>query len=100
MSKKFANLYTEPSNIRDVMAGPWRDVRVDRVVAGDALELASETVEHSCFVISGEAVLRNGDGKEFPLEPRTAFSLPRGGAARITASSDLSLLHVEMDLPA
>lgn len=99
MSKKFVNLYQEPSNITEVMAGPWKDIRVDVIAEGDDLTLASDTLEHSCFVIDGEGQLLNGDGQTFPLTKNSAFSLPFGGKATVSAQSEIRLLHIEMVLP-
>ncbi|MBV6759856.1 hypothetical protein [Rhodococcus opacus] len=95
-NKKFVNLYREPSNISEVMAGPWVDIRVDSIAAGDTLELESDTVEHAGFVIDGTATLTNGDGKVFELERQSAFAIPKTGRVSIAASSDVSLLHIEM----
>lgn len=99
MSKKFVNLYREPSNITEVMAGSWQDIRVENVDAGAELSLASEVVEHSGFVIDGDGTLLNGDGKTFPITKNSAFALPSGGQITITANSPMRLLHVEMTLP-
>lgn len=99
MSNKFVNLYTESSGITDVMAGPWRDIRVDTIDVGTTLELESTSAEHSCFVIEGEAELLNGDGQSFNLTAQSAFSLPSGGRATVTATSPTRLLHIEMTLP-
>ncbi|MFE5563402.1 hypothetical protein ACFQ68_00315 [Amycolatopsis japonica] len=100
MSKKFVNLLTEPSNITQVMAGPWQDIRVDVVAAGATLDLNTETLEHSCFVIDGVAELINGDGRRFELIQNSAFSLPAGGSATVRATTQARLLHIEMRLPA
>ena len=51
MSKKFVNLATEASNITEVMAGPWNDIRLEKVAPGAPLELESVSVEHACFEI-------------------------------------------------
>jgi mannose-6-phosphate isomerase-like protein (cupin superfamily) len=100
MSKKFVNLFTEPSNITDVMEGPWNDIRVEKVGAGDNLELESDSVEHACFVISGSGKLVNGDGAVFPIQAQGAFAIPAGGRVRLEAADELMVLHVVMDLPA
>ncbi len=99
MSNKFANLYTEPSGIRDVMAGPWHDIRVDVIEPGAQLEFDSTSLEHSCFVIDGSAELINGDGQHFDLTAKSAFSIPSGGTATVTASEPTRILHIEMSLP-
>lgn len=100
MSKKFVNLFSEPSNITDVMEGPWKDIRVEKVGAGENLELESNSVEHACFVISGSGTLVNGDGTVFPVQAQGAFAIPAGGRVRLEATDELSVLHIEMNLPA
>ena len=94
--KKFVNLFHEPSNISQVMAGPWVDIRVETVKAGQSLDLESTEVEHAAFVISGTATLTNGDGKTFELSRSSAFAIPKTGRVAIAASSELSFLHIEM----
>lgn len=97
-SKKFVNLYREPSNIHEVMAGPWKDIRHEVIAPGDVLELESVEVEHAGFVISGTGVLKNGDGLEFDLGRSRAFAIPSKGRVSITANEELTLLHIEMHI--
>jgi hypothetical protein len=97
-SKKFVNLYKEPSNIHEVMAGPWKDIRLEVIEAGGTLELASAELEHAGFVISGTGTLTNGDGLEFTLERSKAFAIPSKGRATITAVEEITLLHIEMHI--
>ncbi|NUH42555.1 hypothetical protein HUF15_38525 [Streptomyces samsunensis] len=98
MAKKFVNLFREPSNITDVMAGPWNDIRIEKVDSGATLELESVSVEHACFVISGSGTLANGDGALFPLNAQGAFAIPAGGRVRLEADDELTVLHIEMRL--
>ncbi|MFF2842408.1 hypothetical protein [Paenarthrobacter sp. NPDC057981] len=98
MSKKFVNLFNEPSNITEVMEGPWNDIRVEKVAAGEALELESVSVEHACFVIAGTGTIHNGDGATFPVKAQGAFAIPSGGRVRLEAADELSVLHIEMSL--
>ena len=99
MSKKFVNLATEASNITEVMAGPWNDIRLEKVAPGAPLELESVSVEHACFVVSGSGTLVNGDDQTFPLKTQDAFAIPSGGRVRLEADEEFSLLHIEMKLP-
>jgi mannose-6-phosphate isomerase-like protein (cupin superfamily) len=94
--KKFVNLFREPSNIDKVMAGPWVDIRVETVAEGQSVELESTEVEHAAFVLSGTATLTNGDGKIFELSRSSAFAIPKTGRVSITATTELSFLHIEM----
>jgi hypothetical protein len=97
-SKKFVNLYEEPSNIHTVMAGPWKDIRLELIAPGDTLELESVDLEHAGFVISGTGVLKNGDGLEFSLSRSKAFAIPSKGRVAITAVEEITLLHIEMHI--
>jgi len=94
--KKFVNLFREPSNIDQVMAGPWVDIRVETIAVGDTLELESTDVEHAAFVLGGTATLTNGDGKIFELAKSSAFAIPKTGKVSIAASTEMSILHIEM----
>lgn len=99
MNNKFANLYTEPSNIREVMAGPWNDIRIDTLRQGQTVSLESDNLEHSLFFLSGTATVTNSDGTEFALRKNSALALPAHGRVDITCTSDsLEMLHVEMRL--
>ncbi|MGW5150935.1 hypothetical protein [Rhodococcus koreensis] len=101
MSNKFANLYKESSNIREVMAGPWNDIRIDTLEAGATLTLESEELEHSLFVLSGTATVTNSDGNDFAVAKSAAVALPAHGRIDITCTSDtVQLLHIEMRLDA
>lgn len=97
-SKKFVNLYKEPSNVHEVMAGPWKDIRLEVIAPGDTLELESVDLEHAGFVISGTGVLKNGDGLEFSLSRSRAFAIPSKGRVTVTAIEEITLLHIEMHI--
>jgi hypothetical protein len=90
------NLFTGESRISEVMAGPWQDIRVTRVTAGDAHVLSSVATEHAGFVISGAGGITSASGEAFALMPGVAFAIPRGGSVSLTAEADLQFLHVEM----
>ncbi|MEH3131759.1 MAG: hypothetical protein PGN27_17570 [Mycolicibacterium neoaurum] len=94
--KKFVNLFRETSNIADVMAGPWADVRIDTIGAGETMVLESTELEHAAFVLGGKATLTNGDGKTFELARSSAFAIPKTGRVTIKALVELSFLHIEM----
>ncbi|MFD1811643.1 hypothetical protein [Rhodococcus gannanensis] len=97
MSNKFANLYQEPSNIREVMAGPWNDIRIDTLHEGQTLTLESDELEHSLFFLSGTATVTNSDGTKFALQKNSALALPAHGRIDIECTSEtVELLHVEM----
>ena len=97
-SKKFVNLYEAPSNIHEVMAGPWKDIRLEVIAPGETLELESVELEHAGFVISGTGTLVNGDGLEFSLSRSRAFAIPSKGRVSITAAEEITLLHIEMHI--
>ena len=97
-SKKFVNLYEAPSNIHEVMAGPWKDIRLEVIAPGETLELESVELEHAGFVISGSGTLVNDDGLEFSLSRSRAFAIPSHGRVSITAAEEITLLHIEMHI--
>ncbi|AQA03143.1 hypothetical protein BVC93_12700 [Mycobacterium sp. MS1601] len=94
--KKFVNLFREPSNIDQVMAGPWVDIRVETVAEGESMDLESTNIEHAAFILGGSAILTNGDGKTFELARSSAFAIPKTGRVSIAATTELSFLHIEM----
>jgi hypothetical protein len=92
------NLKTEESRISDVMAGPWQDIRLERVAVGQSLELTSEGAEHAGFVTRGAGGLTSASGEAFPMVAGMAFAIPAGGSVTVTAAEELEFLHVIMDL--
>lgn len=95
-AQRFVNLFRDRSDIAAKMAGPWDDVRVDTVGAGDTLELVSGDVEHAAFVIDGGATLVNGDGKTFTLAQGSAFAIPKTGRVQLTSETGITFLHIVM----
>jgi len=92
------NLGSEESRISEVMAGPWQDVRLDRVTAGESLELTSKEAEHAGFVVVGTGELQSASGERFTVEPGVAFAVPAGGSVTVLASADLEILHIIMNV--
>lgn len=98
MAKNIVNLSTETSNITEVMAGPWNDIRIEKIAPGADLELKSDSMEHACFVVAGSGTLVNGDETPFSLKAQDAFAIPAGGQVRLVADQEFTLLHIEMNL--
>lgn len=90
------NLGTEKSGISEVMAGPWQDIRVTQVAAGESTELSSGDTEHAGFVVGGTGTITSVSGERFPLTPGVAFAIPVGGSVALAAETDLEFLHVIM----
>ncbi len=98
MSELRVNLYENASsNIRNVMDGPWEDIRVVEF-GEDSLLLETSKLEYCGFVISGEIHLRNGDGNTVVLGPDSAFALPKTGKAELSGSIRSQVLLISMRL--
>ena len=89
----------EPSRIDEVMAGPWRDIRVETIGA-EPLRLASVDVEYAGFVIDGVCMIAPEDGEPIELGRGGAFAIPRGGEISVSAADPCRLLLIEMALSA
>lgn len=100
MANPIVNLFDNASSgITEVMAGPWRDVRVVKLKPGQPLSLASVREEHVGFVLSGGCQLTAAEGLDFSLRRNHAFALPLGGHAQIIAGQDgTSMLIVTMNV--
>ncbi|EAA8177789.1 hypothetical protein XU42_26135 [Salmonella enterica] len=92
------NLTRDESRISDVMAGPWQDIRLERLSVGQPLELASADAEHAGFVVRGTGELTSASGEAFAMATGMAFAIPAGGSVTVRASEDLEFLHVIMNL--
>jgi quercetin dioxygenase-like cupin family protein len=96
--KLIVNLHDEESRVSEVMAGPWQDIRLARVNAGESSELSSVDIEHAAFVVAGTGTLTSISGDTFPLERGAAFAIPAGGSVTVAAETDVEFLHVTMEL--
>ena len=79
------NLEDAPRDLGAYMAGPWREASFTVLAAGQALTLASDTVEYSVFIARGSGNLTLSSGEEFDLLPGSAFAFPRPGAGTMVA---------------
>lgn len=81
------NLYeTEETGITEVMAGPWKSVRVLTLPAGGTDRLASiDGEEHALFVIDGGCTVHVPETGTYDFGPDHAFALPLTGIAELTA---------------
>lgn len=105
MAEPIVNLYeiagTEgaDSGITEIMDGPWREVRIVTLAAGETLSLVSDTAEHAGFVIDGGCTLTNPESS-WTLTQDGAFALPLTGRADLVAGADgLVLLVVTLTVP-
>lgn len=100
MADPIVNLFDNPSSgITEVMAGPWRDVRVVKLEPGQSLSLASVREEHAGFVLSGGCQLTAAEGRDFALRRNNAFALPLGGDAQVIAGQEgISMLLITMNV--
>lgn len=95
----------EPSRIDEVMAGPWRDIRVE-TIGDEPVRFASDEVEYAGFVIDGTcAITTEDDGGSplrIPLARGGAFAVPHGGDIRVASTggpdAPCRLLVIEMAL--
>jgi hypothetical protein len=92
------NLGTEKSGISEVMAGPWQDIRVTQVAAGESTELSSGDAEHAGFIVGGTGTITSVSGERFRLAPGVAFAIPVGGSVVLATDAGLELLHVIMNV--
>lgn len=98
-TRPIVNLYEErDTRITEVMDGPWRDVSITELVAGERLELASQQEEHAAFVIEGNCSVITADGT-WELTKNGAFALPLSGHAEIVAGpTGLQILVITLNV--
>lgn len=99
MPSPIVNLYDHTeTGITEIMDGPWREVRIEKLDAGGTLSLASVDQEHAAFVIDGSASITTPDGA-WPLVRSSAFALPLTGSAELFAGVEgLTLLIVTLNV--
>lgn len=86
MAKVRVNLFdTDDSGIQDIMAGPWKSIRVHQLVPGEEFHLDGRVDEHCLFTLDGTAHVAEPDGRSWEFVKGNTISLPQGGQAFITA---------------
>jgi len=82
------NLYeTDVTNITEIMAGPWKAIKVIDLAPSETLNLDTEDQEHSLFVIEGSFTATTPDGSSFEFVADMALTLPLGDSAKLTAGA-------------
>lgn len=80
------NLYeTDVTNITEIMAGPWKAIKVVEAEPGQVLEFTTAGEEHGVFVIEGSFVATIPDGTSFEFKQDMSMTLAAGGAATVVA---------------
>jgi len=83
------NLFeTNESGIGDIMAGPWKSIRVHQLAPGEEFHLDGRVDEHCFFTLEGTAHVTEPDGRSWDFVKGNTISLPQGGQAFITAGPD------------
>ncbi len=77
-------LLSGDSGIDTVLTGPWKDVRVQRVEAGETQTFRADGLEYAIFAISGNGRVIDAEDRTWHLSPGTAIALPDTGEATIT----------------
>lgn len=95
--KNVVNLFEAPSRIKEVMAGPWEDISVDRV-DGSPVTLVSDDTEHAGFVLGGVLTATNASGEVFTLRKGSAFAVPQGGELTLSSAAAATFLHVVLNV--
>lgn len=92
------NLFTtRETGITDVMRGPWKDIRVVDIAAGDSFHASSDGVEHALFVMAGAGIATAPETGAFRIARDSAIALPLQGYVDIVAGDDgLQLLQIVM----
>src|SRR5690606_3302951 len=92
-AKNIVNLFSEPSRIREVMAGPWEEISVDNL-GSEGVTLISDDREHAGFVLRGVITGTTASGEVFTLRRGSAFAIPQGGEMSLSSALPASFLHV------
>jgi hypothetical protein len=80
------NLYeTDVTNITEIMAGPWKAIKVVDAAPGETFEFTTDGEEHGVFVIEGSFVATVPDGSTFEFVRDMSMTLASGGAASVVA---------------
>jgi hypothetical protein len=83
------NLYeTDVTNITEIMAGPWKAIKVVDAAVGETLEFSTDGEEHGVFVIEGSFVATIPDGSTFEFKKDMSMTLASGGAASVVAGPE------------
>lgn len=89
MERIRVNLFeTDESGIQDIMAGPWKSIRVHHVQPGEEFHLDGRVDEHCLFTLDGSAHVTEPDGQSWDFSKGNTISLPQGGQAFLTAGPD------------
>ncbi len=80
------NLYeTDETHITEIMAGPWKSIRVIDHRPGDVVHFTTEGEEHGVFCIDGSFTAVIPDGSKYEFRADMAMTLAAGGSAIVTA---------------
>lgn len=80
------NLFeTDETHITEIMAGPWKAIKVHVLNPGESLEFKTEDEEHGVFVIDGSFTAVIPEGEKFEFKADMSMTLAQGGGAVITA---------------
>ncbi len=83
------NLYeTDVTNITEIMAGPWKAIKVVDAASGETLEFSTDGEEHGVFVIEGSFAATIPDGSTFEFKKDMSMTLAIGGAASVVAGPE------------
>jgi hypothetical protein len=75
-----------PFDPGDVLAGPWRWLRIATVEPGESERLEPGEVEYTVYVMDGDGEAQLGDGRSVAIHGGSALTLLRGAEATLTAT--------------
>jgi hypothetical protein len=80
------NLYeTDETHITEIMAGPWKAIKVINHQSGDVVDFTTDGEEHGVFCIDGSFTAVIPDGSKYEFRADMAMTLAAGGSAKVTA---------------
>jgi mannose-6-phosphate isomerase-like protein (cupin superfamily) len=81
----------------DVFSGPWSEIALDQIGAGETREFNADHEEHAFYVVSGDGTATT-DLHTVQLREGQGLAIPKAGRVSFTAASNVKLFRISVAL--